>query len=435
MAIVGRPNVGKSTLFNRILGRREAIVDDQPGVTRDRKVAEAEWQDVYFDLVDTGGYIPKTLDKIEEGVTQQVKYAIENSDLIMFVADCTTGITDVDQEVAELLRKHERSCLLVINKSDDEQKEWESSAFFGLGLGNPIPVAALGGRGIGDLLAYIIEKLEELGLVQEGPVEQDDIIQLAVVGKPNVGKSTFINTVLGEERLLVTDIPGTTRDAVDIQFEYRKKKFSLIDTAGMRKRTKVKDPVEYYSNLRSHHVIERCHIACLFIDANEGMSHQDISVLREVVKARKGIVIVINKWDLIQHNQDKKVQFWEDVEYRMKGYPYIPLVSISCKTGLRVDRVLGQVLHIQKEMNRRVSSANVNRLLEKLNQIYRHPSVQGKQIRVMYGTQTKSNPPVFVFFSNYPLLIKTEYKRFLEKHLRETFGFRGAPLSIFFKKK
>lgn len=438
VAIVGRPNVGKSTLFNRIIQRREAIVDDQPGITRDRKSAQAEWEDKTFTVIDTGGYIPKTRDEIEAGVTQQVKYAIQESDYILFVVDCTTGITDVDLEVAELLRKHQKPSLLVVNKSDNEQRDWQASEFYSLGLDIPVPVSALASRGIGDLLSMIIEHLIRSNLILEdgNPDEnEEDVLHLAIVGKPNVGKSTFINTMLGEERLLVTNIPGTTRDAVDVQFQYKKQKVLLIDTAGMRKRTKITDSVEYYSNLRTHSIVEKCELACVFVDASEGVTQQDMRVIREVVEARKGIVLVVNKWDLLIDDAEQKAKFWEDLEIRLQAYAFVPVVSISCKTGLRVEKVMNQVMQVYRERNKRISSSEMNTLLTKLNQQYRHPAVRGKNIRVKYATQIKSSPPMFVFFSNYPDLIKPEYKRYLENHIRDQFGFRGVPIHMVFRKK
>ncbi len=438
VAVVGRPNVGKSTLFNRIIQRREAIVDDQPGITRDRKSAQAEWENKIFTMIDTGGYIPKTRDEIEAGVTQQVKYAINESDYILFVVDCTTGITDVDLEVAELLRKYQKPCLLVVNKSDNQQREWESSEFYSLGLDMPVPVSALAGRGIGDLLSMIVEYLTRSNLFMTEEAEEDteeSVLRLAIVGKPNVGKSTFVNTMLGEERLLVTNIPGTTRDAVDVQFQYKNQKVVLIDTAGMRKRTKITDSVEYYSNLRTHSIVEKCDLACVFVDANEGVTQQDMRVIREVVQARKGIVLVINKWDLIIDDSERKTKFWEDLEIRMQAYTFIPIVSISCKSGLRIDKVMNQVMQVYRERKKRVSSSELNNLLGQLNQQYHHPAIRGKNIKVKFVTQTRTAPPVFVFFSNYPELIKPEYKRYLENHIRDHFGFIGVPMNMAFRKK
>jgi len=433
VSIVGRPNVGKSTLFNRILRRREAIVDDHPGVTRDRKSAETEWEGCRFTLVDTGGYIPKTDDIIEEGVTQQVRFAIHESDFITFLIDGTTAITDVDGEVAELLRKSSRPCLVVVNKIDNMKREPDAAVFVQFGLGEPIPVSALAGRGIGDMLSFIVK-----GLYRQSQIEKemkDDVVRLAVVGKPNAGKSTFVNVILGQERLLVTDIPGTTRDAVDVWVRSHGKDIQLIDTAGMRKRTKINKNVEYYSNLRTHKVIDRCDVACIFTDAEEGVTQQDMRVIHEVVEKKKGVLLVINKWDLIEKEREHIRQFEEKLERRLRGLDYIPVLFVSCKNNLRVFKILEMACRIFDERGKRVPSPQLNRFIEDLYRELSPPAVAGKRIRIMYGSQVGEQPPRFAFFSNYPNLIKESYQRFLENRIRDVFGFEGVPLTIRFKKK
>jgi len=433
VAIVGRPNVGKSTLFNRIIRRREAIVDDTPGITRDRKSAETEWEGFQFTLVDTGGYIPKTQDVIESGVTRQVRLAIEEADLIIFLVDCTTGITDVDGEVAELLRKSNKSYLLVVNKVDQKKRELDAVEFVRLGLGEPVMVSSLAGRGVGDLLSLVVTKLGQIE--KKKPAPDNNAVKLAVVGKPNVGKSTFINVILGEERLLVTEIPGTTRDAVDVRIKSGEHEFLLIDTAGIRRRSRIQENIEYYSALRTHRVIERCEVAAVFLDAEDGITQQDLRVIREVIDNKKGLLVVVNKWDLVENDQEK-VRNWNDALYlRLRGMSYIPVLFVSCKTEFRVKKVLDLAWKTSQERKKRVSSPDLNRLIDKLNRKYQPPAIRGKRVRVLYGTQSGVNPPRFVFFCSYPHLIKESYKKFLENHIRENFGFEGVPLSLIFKRK
>ena len=433
VAIVGRPNVGKSTLFNRIIRRREAIVDDTPGITRDRKCADTEWEGVSFTLVDTGGYIPKSRDVIESGVTRQVRLAMEESDLILFLADCTTGITDVDGDVAKILRKSGKSWVLAVNKVDGAIREPDVAEFIRLGLGEPVSVSAMKGRGVGDLLSIVVKRLGK-SKAQES-AEDSTSVKLAVVGKPNVGKSTFVNVILGEERLLVTEIPGTTRDSVDVRFRSGDREFVLVDTAGIRRRSRIKENVEYYSALRTHRAVEKCDVACVFADADEGITQQDLRVLSEVVEAKKGILLVVNKWDLLDGDSER-IRRWEDsLERRLQGMAYIPVLFVSCKTMLRVKKVLELAWRITEERKKRISSPVLNHLIENLNRRYQPPAVQGKRVRVLYGTQAGVSPPRIVFFSNYPHLLKESYKRFLENQIRENFGFEGVPLSLVFKKK
>ncbi len=433
VAIVGRPNVGKSTLFNRIIRKREAIVDDTPGITRDRKSAATEWEGFQFTLVDTGGYIPKTKDTIESGVTRQVRLAVEEADLILFLVDCTTGITDVDGEVAELLRKSSKPYLVVVNKVDQKNRELDAAEFIRLGLGEPVMVSSLAGRGVGDLLSLIVKKLGQTG--SKKTVADDNAVKLAIVGKPNVGKSTFINVILGEERLLVTEIPGTTRDAVDVRIESGEQEFVLIDTAGIRKRSRIQESIEYYSALRTHRVIERCEVAAVFLDAEQGITQQDLRVIREVIDNKKGLLVVVNKWDLVENDREKVKNWDAALHLRLKGMSYIPVLFVSCKTKLRVKKVLDLAWKISREREKRVSSPDLNRLIDKLNRKYQPPAIRGKRVRILYGTQSGVNPPRFVFFSNYPQLVKESYKKFLENHIRGNFGFEGVPLSLIFKRK
>jgi GTP-binding protein len=434
VSIVGRPNVGKSTLFNRIVRRREAIVDDTPGITRDRKHADAEWEGLPFVVVDTGGYIPKSQDIIEAGVTKQVQHAIEEADLVLFVVDVMTGITDVDGHVADLLRKSNKACVLAVNKVDGEKREPDAAGFIRLGLGEPVVISAITGRNIGDLLSHVVKKLDR---PQENgnPADGDNVVKLAVVGKPNVGKSTFVNAILGEERLLVTEIPGTTRDSVDVNIRYNDHSLLLIDTAGMRRRSRVTESAEYYSVLRAHRVLERCDVACVFVDVEEGITQQDMRVLKEAIDTKKGTLLVANKWDLLKGDEEKIQRWYEQRDRRLGGMTFVPVLSVSCKTGLRVRKILERAWLIAEERKKRISSPELNRLLTELNRKYQPPAVRGKRVRVLYGSQVSTAPPRFVFFSNFPNLVKENYQRFLENSIRDHFGFEGVPLSLAFKKK
>ena len=434
VAIVGRPNVGKSTLFNRIIRRKEAIVDDQPGVTRDRKYAHANWEGVPFTLVDTGGYIPKTQDRIEEGVTAQVRAAIDEADLILFVVDATTGVTDVDGDVADILRKSGKPYILAANKADNPSRELDAANLYRLGLDEMMLISALGGRGIGDLLSTVVERLDPIE-DKGAPKKSEETIKIAVVGRPNAGKSTYINTILGEERLLVTEIPGTTRDAVDVQFQFKGRKIELIDTAGLRRRTKVHENVEFYSSLRTRRAVEECDVACVFVDASDGLTAQDMRVVNDVVDRRKGILIVVNKWDLIEDDPDALWLYEDNLEQKMKGISFIPVLHVSCKTGLRIKRVLHTAVQIAAERSKRVTSASLNKLIQEISRKYQPPSVQGKRVRLLYATQVGIEPPLFAIFANHPDLLKESTKRFLENQIRAAYGFQGVPVSMVFRKK
>ena len=433
VAIVGRPNVGKSTLFNRIIRKREAIVDDAPGITRDRKAAQTDWEGVPFTLIDTGGYTPGSQDIIEMGISQQVKYAIEEADIVIFLTDCTTGITDVDDMVAELLRKSEKPYVLAVNKVEGDAKRLAASEFYRLGLGDPQTISALEGSEVGDLLSTVISKMESPRVDVEEV--EDDAVRLAIVGKPNVGKSTFVNTILGEERLLVTDIPGTTRDAVDVRINFNKKEVVLVDTAGLRRRTKVKESIEFYSNIRTHRVVEECDVACVFVDASQGVTQQDMRLIKSVVDQRRGIALIVNKWDLMKGNPEANQEFREELKRKLVGLDFIPVLYISCLSKQRIHQVLELAVQIAEERDKRIPSSPLNKLIEELNRQYMPPAVQGKRVRIYYATQVKTKPPLFTIFTNFPEHIRDEYKRFLEKRFRATFGFQGVPISFLFRKR
>ncbi|HHS14248.1 MAG TPA: ribosome biogenesis GTPase Der [bacterium] len=433
VSIIGRPNVGKSTLFNRIVRRREAIVDDMPGVTRDRKSFPAEWEGRSFAVADTGGYIPKTQDTMEKGVTRQVQAALEQADVVLFVADCTTGITQVDAQVACLIQKSGKPCVLAVNKTDNEKREPEAAGFIHLGLGEPVPVSALSGRGVGDLLSEVVKRLPEESASYNS--ETDPALRLAVVGKPNVGKSTFINTLLGEERLLVTEIPGTTRDSVDVKIRFGNHEVVLIDTAGLRKPSRVKEGVEYYSGLRTRQTIESCDVACVFIDAAELLTQQDQRVLSEVIEQKKGVLLVVNKWDLVQGDAYNVMRLKDSLSRRLESMSFVPLITISCLTGLRVYKVMKKVLEVWESRRARIPPKELNRFLAEANKAYQPPAVGGKRVRIHYVTQIGSAPPRFAFFANHPSAVREAYRRYLDNRIRDAFGFEGVPLTLLFKKK
>jgi GTPase len=434
VVIIGRANVGKSTLFNRLVRRREAIVDDAPGITRDRKAADAEWQGRAFVLVDTGGYIPKGVDSIEKGVAKQVLMAIEEADLVLFCCDVTTGITDVDGEIARILRRSGKPVIVVANKSDHAGRVPDAAEFIKLGLGEAIPVSAAAGTNTGDLLARMAQSFDPAADGGTAPAGEDTV-RLAVVGRPNVGKSTFMNAVLGRERMLVSEIPGTTRDSVDVRFSRRGRDFVLIDTAGMRRKSRVEDGVEYYSVLRSKRVIEMCDVACIMTEAAEGLTQQDLQVLRLAVDARKAVVIAMNKWDLVEKDDDRRVQIEDGMALKLQGLEYVPVVFLSSLSGRGTGKVLDAAWTAAQEKRKRISSPELNRFLERLNAEFQPPAVQGKRVHVTYGTQASTNPPVFAFFSNHPELIQESYQRFLENRIRAEFGFVGVPLTFSFRRK
>jgi len=433
IVIVGRPNVGKSTLFNRIIMSREAIVHDKPGVTRDRKYAETLWNGRWITLVDTGGYIPQTSDALEEAIKRQIERAIAEAHCILFLVDVSTGITPQDEEVAEVLRRSDKRVLLVVNKVDDETREHQLSEFYGLGFGEPFPISALNGRHIGDLLDKVVEDFPSLS--KEEIPEEDSAIKLAVIGKPNVGKSCFINALLGEEKLIVTEIPGTTRDSIDTRFRYHDRDYLLIDTAGLRRKTKIKDGVEYYSTVRTLRSIERSDVALVFIDALSGLTQQDIRVLREALDKKKGVVLVVNKWDLVEKDTQAAKAFEREIRAKLKTIDFLPILFISAKTGKRIYETIDVARSVYEERNKRIRTHLLNKVL---GDIIRRNQPEGsgrRSVKIYYCTQIKSSPPMFAFFSNEPAAIKANYKRFLEKKIRENFGFFGVPITLVFRKK
>lgn len=431
LAIVGRPNVGKSTLFNRMLGGRDAIVHDEPGVTRDRHYGTTEWAGKNFTVIDTGGYVPQSDDMIERAIREQAQMAIEEASSVVFVVDAVSGITSLDREIADILRKSKKKIHLAVNKVDNESREAAGAEFFQLGLGDPINISALGGRRIGDFLdvvtnGFIPEDEENAG---------DSMMKLAIIGKPNVGKSSLVNALLGKSRSIVTPIPGTTRDSIDSILKYQKEEILLIDTAGLRRKSRVKESIEFYSTLRSLKSVERCDIAILVVDTEQGVDKQDLRILENITELHRGVILAANKWDLVEKNDGTAKEYEKALQQILRIYDYVPIMFISALHKQRIYKLIDLARDVYKEQHRRIPTNKLNTLL--LKDIAETPpsSSSGKEIKINYVTQVKTNPPAIAFFVNEPKLVQDKYKRFLERKLREHFKFQGVPISIYFRKK
>jgi len=432
VSIVGRPNVGKSTLFNRLIGRRKAIVHDEYGVTRDRHYGESFWNGRNFTVVDTGGYLPNEDDVITAGIREQVHLAMDESDVILFVVDTESGISSLDQSVAGMLRKQEKPVFLVVNKADNEQKMMEAYEFYSLGFDEIYPVSAISGTGTGDLLDKVVEKLPKEDVEQKEP----DFPKIAFVGRPNVGKSSLMNALLKSDRCLVTDIPGTTRDSINSQLEYNGKNYIIVDTAGLRKRAKVKENIEFYSTVRTNRAIKEADVVILMLDANQGFDDQDKRILREAENYNKGIVIALNKWDIVP---DKDTNILKEFQHYIYGkiptMKYIPIISISALTGQRIEKVIQTADRVIEERGKEISTPQLNNFIEALLKERALPVKRGRKLKIQYAVQVKSNPPVFKFFMNNPQELPPNYRRFIESKLREQYGFEGVPITMVFRQK
>jgi GTPase len=459
VAIVGRPNVGKSTFFNRMLGDQVAVVEDLPGTTRDRIYGDTDWNGREFTLIDTGGLelgsdIPVGQvglngqpGDIMSNVRAQVELAIEEADLIVFMVDARSGITAADEEVADLLRRTEKPVILTANKADNAARRQDAVEFYSLGLGEPIPISSIQGTGTGDLLDLIVEELP-LADETENAEEEDEVPRIAIVGRPNVGKSLLLNAILGVQRSIVSEVPGTTRDAIDTEMEFEGRKLILIDTSGIRRRGRVVPGVEKYSVIRSSRAIERSDVALLLIDASEGLAAQDTHIAGEIYEKVKGVIVVVNKWDLAQSQRraaregqlpdpDEEIESAE--RYRkiiaegLKFIPYAPIVFASAKTGYHVQSLLETALSISDMRYLRVPTSRLNEVVQDAIRRYRPANIRGKPLRVYYATQTRVNPPTFVFFVNDPQAVHFGYERYLENQLRQAFSFKGTAIRLQFK--
>ncbi len=431
VALVGRPNVGKSSLFNRFLQKKIAVVDEQPGVTRDRNYAVCDWNGVHFMLVDTGGIVPHAKEIMERSISEQADFAINEAQAVLLIVDSQVGIDEFDLSIARKLRQSETNCILVANKVDSEKQEADIYEFVKLGLGEPHPVSATVGRGTGDLLDKVVGHLPAAD-TGESAVDE---IRLAVVGKPNVGKSSFINKLTGQERLIVTPIAGTTRDAVDTHFEFEGQSYVLVDTAGLRRKYKVHENIEFYTTLRTTRAIENCDVAIVLIDAAEGAGSQDQRVLDEVVSCRRAAVMAVNKWDLIEKETGTAEEFTKTLRDTFARYAYLPIVFVSALTAQRVTRVVQLARKVHEENYKRIATSELNDFLQEVLARKHPPAKQRKQIKFNYVTQTEVAPPTFTFFANHPTLIDKTYISYLSNQIRRQFGFEGVSLRLKFRRK
>jgi len=432
VAIVGRPNVGKSTLFNRLTETKLAIVDETSGVTRDRLYGKSEWAGKEFSVIDTGGYVRNSEDIFEEEIRKQVNIAIDEANIIIFLVDVTSGITDLDEAMAEILRKTNKKVFLAVNKVDNNQRILDSNEFYKFGLGEPICVSAINGSGTGELLDQLVSEIKN---VKNDEEDEDDIPKYAVVGKPNVGKSSLINALIGEERNIVTPISGTTRDSIYTKYIKFGHDFYIVDTAGLRKKGKVSENLEYYSILRSIRAIERADVCLLLIDATHGIESQDLNILKLVQKNKKGLVILINKWDLIEKENNTSKIYKEQVKQKISPFTDVPVIFTSVVNKQRIHKVLEEAKNVYENRKKKISTSKLNEIMLEEIKNYPPPSVKGKFVKIKYVTQLNTFYPSFAFFCNLPQYVKDPYKRFLENKLREHFKFTGAPVQVYMRKK
>ncbi len=434
VAIVGRPNVGKSTLFNRLVGMRQAIVDEMEGVTRDRHYGTSDWNGKEFSVIDTGGYAINTDDVFEEEIRKQVIIAIEEADAILFMVDVVTGITDLDDEVALLLRKSGKKVFLVVNKVDNADRIFDSHVFYGLGLGDPYCISSMSGSFTGELLDDLVA-----GFEKDDPQEEEEIPEIpriTIVGRPNVGKSSLTNALLGSERNIVTPVAGTTRDSIETRYSKFGLDFFLVDTAGLRKRTKVKEDLEFYSVMRSIRAIESSDVCVLMLDATMAVEAQDLSIFNLIIKNKKGCVLVVNKWDLVANKETNTMkEYKQNIERRIAPFTDLPIIFTSVVNKQRIFDVLQAAIKVAENRKKRISTAKLNDTMLEIIANYPPPAIKGKYVKIKYITQLPTRTPSFAFFCNLPQYVKEPYKRFLENKLRDNFDFTGTPIQIFLRQK
>ena len=432
VAIIGKPNVGKSTFFNYVVGKRISIVEDTPGVTRDRVYADASWRDKEFTLVDTAGIEPESNDIIISQMREQANLAISIADVILFLTDIKQGVTAADEEIALILKKSKKPIILVCNKADKfGEEQAEIYEFYNLGLGEPYPISSVNAKGIGDVLEAIYNHLP----AQEDNEFDAQEIKVAIIGKPNVGKSSLVNKILGEERVIVSDIAGTTRDAIDSSFENEHGKYIFIDTAGVRKKSKVNEAIEKYSIMRTNLAIERADVCLLVIDALEGVTEQDTKIAGEAHEAGKGIIIVINKWDAVNKENGTFEKYKKDVYNKLSYLTYAPIIFISALTGQRVDKLYEMINEVYRQNTLRISTSVINEVINEAIAIVQPPTDKGKRLRIYYGTQATTKPPTFVIFVNDKTLFHFSYERYLVNQFRNNFGMQGTPIRIIVREK
>ena len=432
VAIIGKPNVGKSTFFNYIVGSRISIVEDTPGVTRDRVYAETNWRGRNFTVVDTAGIEPESDDTIISQMREQAKIAIDIADVILFLTDVKQGVTAADQEIAIMLKKSKKPVVLVCNKADNMSRDRnEIYEFYNLGMGEPYPVSAANELGIGDVLDALYENFPE----KSDDEDDDGRIKVAVIGKPNVGKSSLINKILGENRTIVSNIAGTTRDAIDTEYENEYGKYVLIDTAGIRRKSKVSESIEKFSIMRTLLAIERADVCLMMIDANEGVTDQDAKIAGEAHEAGKGIIIVVNKWDEYEKETGTLEKYKKDIYAKLSYLSYAPVIFISAKTGQRVDKLFNMINNVAEQNAMRVSTATLNQVINEAIAIVQPPTDKGKRLKILYGTQVSTKPPTFVIFVNNKELFHFSYERYLVNQIRKEFGLEGTPVRIIAREK
>ena len=432
VAIIGKPNVGKSTFFNYLAGSRISIVQDTPGVTRDRIYAETNWRGRTFTLVDTGGIEPESEDIILSQMREQANLAIAMADVIIFLTDIKQGVTAADREISLMLKKSGKPIVLVCNKADNFDKDREEIyEFYNLGIGDPFPISAANALGIGDVLDEIYDKLPP----KEQGEDEDDSIKVAVIGKPNVGKSSLINKILGENRAIVSDIAGTTRDAIDTEFENEKGKYVLIDTAGIRRKSKVKESIEKFSIMRTLLAIERADVCLMMIDALEGITDQDAKIAGEAHEAGKGVIIVVNKWDAFEKETGTLEKYKKEIYDQLKYLSYAPIIFVSAKTGQRVNKLFDLINHVAEQNAMRISTSVLNQVINEAIAIVQPPTDKGKRLKIFYGTQASTKPPTFVIFVNNKELFHFSYERYLVNQIRKEFGLEGTPVRIIVREK
>ncbi len=433
VAIVGRPNVGKSTFFNRLLEQRKAIVDDISGVTRDRQYGVTEWNGKSFNLVDTGGFVPDSSDMFETEIRKQVKIAMEEANAIIFMVDVATGITDLDDAMADMLRRTPKPVYVVVNKVDNGTRELEATEFYGMGFEHNFFVSSISGSGTGDLMDAICAEIKPDDAEVE--ISSSDIPKFAIIGQPNVGKSSLLNALVGEERTIVSDIAGTTRDTIHTHYNLFQKEFILIDTAGIRKKSKEKDDLEFYSIIRAVKAMDEADVCFIVIDAHKGVTGQDITIFSLAARKGKGVVVLVNKWDLVEKETNTARDYEKNLKQKLAPFTDVPILFISAKEKTRIFKAIESGLEVFESKRRRIPTSQLNEVMLKAVAAYHAPVVRGNTVKIKYVTQLPTPVPSFAFFTNYPEDIKSPYRNYLENQLRNSFNFKGVPIRIYFRKK
>lgn len=431
VAIVGRPNVGKSTIFNRLLEQRKAIVEDIPGVTRDRQYGVADWNGKSFYVIDTGGFVPESEDLFEKEIRKQVRIAMDESSVILFVVDAATGMTDLDDSMADILRRATKPVFLVVNKVDNNERLLEASEFYSLGFDTVHFISAMSGSGTGDLLDDVTALIKEETEIEE----EEHLPKFAIIGQPNVGKSSLLNALTGEERTIVSDIAGTTRDTIHTRYKLFQKDFVLIDTAGIRRKAKVHEDLEFYSVIRAIKALDEADVCLLLLDAEKGITAQDLTIYSLAARKGKGLVVLVNKWDLVKKETNTARDYEKTLKQRLAPFNDVPVLFISATEKTRIFQAIESGLHVYENRQRKIQTSKLNEVMLKAIESFHPPVVRGNPVRIKYITQLPTAVPSFAFFTNYPDDIKTPYRNYLENKLRESFDFKGVPVRIFFRKK